>query len=205
MAEETSNSKKWLLWGCGGCLGLSLLTAVVVGVIATMGVSSFQKGSEEAFHKIYGDKATPPAGYLLIAVPMPEGNLVTLTSVEKNESIITVDTKATDEQLAILKSADPESIKTMMQAQGASSGSSNIKIDSQHVVVLGNGKSLVVAQGTLEKDGETHPAAISLIPQNGRLIYAISMGLEGNADRAELETDLVKLVNDSEIDARIPE
>lgn len=203
MAEE-NNTKKWIMWGCGGCLGLVLIIAIVAAVAGASCVGSFQKGSEEAFHKIYGDKTTPPAGYLLIALPMPEGNVVTLTSTEKKLSIIAVDNEATDEQLKIIKEGSPEQLSAMMQARGASSGSNSIAIESQHTATLANGKTIPVAYGTIEKEGETHPAVISLIPQDGRLVYVMSMGLQSTGDQKALEADMLKIVNDSELDDRIP-
>jgi hypothetical protein len=52
---------KWWLIGCGGCLGLLLIIALIGGGVAWFGMDALNKASEKSNQAIFGGSA--PAGY----------------------------------------------------------------------------------------------------------------------------------------------
>ncbi len=61
-----TNKQKWLM-GCGGCLVVLVLLAIVIGIGLMLGINQFKQGSDETTQAIFGDN--PPAGYTTIGIP----------------------------------------------------------------------------------------------------------------------------------------
>lgn len=222
---DDATKKKWMI-GCGGCLGIVVILGVLGGILAYNGVNGLMQASGKSVKGMFGESYDPAAhGYQAIGVPLPTNKsgiqaMVTLINAEKKQMVMAMDMTATPQELATIKSGDPQKIEGFIknsQATGASSSQmqgNEINIENTHLSKLGNGKQVPVAYAKFysRSKGVYTPGTITLVPENGRIVLLLSMDMRNTASDANadfksaqegMEADAIGLVNDSALDDRV--
>jgi hypothetical protein len=226
--QGMSTQKKWLI-GCGGCLGVLLLIAVVLAVLAGMGVDALKNVSNQSVTEIFG-KEFKPEPYKAMGLPLGQKNLknmVLLIEPKSGRTLFAVDTALSPSDAQQLESTDPKHIEAFLKhmseeitshsSRTSSSRLRNIRFDATTTITLPNGKHLPLTKATVE--AERHgavaysPAVATLIPEaNHRLITLISLdpnsgSSQANTDfsdtQADLQKELVHIISNSALDDRL--
>jgi hypothetical protein len=226
--QGMSTRKKWLI-GCGGCLGVVLIVAIALAVLAGMGVNALKDVSNESVSAIFGKDFKPEPN---TAMGLPLGqkelkNMVFMFDQKRGLTVFAIDTEVSPTDARLLKSGDSKQIETFLkhmseEATSHNNSSSSARLRDIHfnatgTVTLPNGKHFPVSKATMEaeKRGETtySPTVAALIPEaNNRLITIIALepnsaSSEPDTDfshaQANLQTEVVRLVSNSALDDRL--
>lgn len=227
-SKGMSTGKKWLI-GCGGCLGILIVLAVVAGIAISTGWNSLQKGSNESVKKLFGESYNSD-GYLAFGMPLNKpvnGSMVMMMASDQSTMIFALDTA--DRQLSLLQKADDKALQTFFDTvgkdfvntaqtrQGATGKFQGLTFQKPHFVTLSGRKRYPVVYAVMktEKQGQATyiPVTAALIPvssQRAVLLLALSPTqsstvAETNFEsvQKELEEKLNLLVQDSELDDRL--
>lgn len=213
MAEGSDNKKKWLMFGCGGCLVVLL---IVVGLLFAAG-SWFQKMGSESSQGIFGEKYQPK-GYTTVPVPVgtPGGSSVAMVSGDA--MILTIKTPIDADSARIIGSGNAGVLKGYMegvvapQLNAANQQGSNgkISLEKMEMIRLANGKSVPASIGTLtqQTNGQTVGLVVMLVPQpENQVVYMMGMGMKRDdiaRQQASLQSRMIAIITDSDIDDRMP-
>ncbi len=213
MAEGSDNKKKWLMFGCGGCLVVLL---IVVGLLVAAG-SWFQKMGSESTQGIFGEKYQPK-GYTAVPVPVGIAGGSSVAMVSGQSMILTIKTPIDADSAKIISSGNEGVLKGYMesvvapQLNAANQQGSNGKIalERMEMVKLPGGKSIPASIGTLtqQANGQTVGLVVMLVPQpDNQVIYMMGMGMKREdiaKQQAGLLAEMTAIVTDSDIDDRMP-
>ncbi len=114
-----STGKKWLI-GCGGCLTLLVVLAIVVVVLISNGWNALQKGSNESVKKLFGDSYNAE-GYLAFGLPLNKpvnGSMVMMLSSDQSTMIFALDTEGLGQRLSLLEKTDDKALQEFFSALG---------------------------------------------------------------------------------------
>lgn len=228
-SQGMSTRKKWLI-GCGGCLGLIVILAIIITIIVAMGWDALNKASGQSVKEIFGPSYNS-SGYTAMGLPLGQPktkNMAMLIGPDGSSIIFAIDTISSPEQEKVLLSQNPAMAQQFFSRMGsefianpsARSGASklrSIQFDTPHYISLGPHKSYPVVYAIVEakRSGKTSfmPCVAVMVPEaNHRLITLISMAPKAAAaevkasfrdDQAELEAELGRLIKDSELDDRL--
>ncbi|WP_303674922.1 hypothetical protein [Vampirovibrio chlorellavorus] len=225
-----STGKKWLI-GCGGCLTVLIILAVVAGVAISTTWNNLQKGSSESVKKLFGESYNS-AGYLAFGLPLNKpvnGSMVMMMSTDQSTMIFALDTEGLGQELSLLQKTDDKALQAFFnglgkdflknsQASQSSTGKfEGLEFQKPHFVTLSAQKRYPVVYAVMEtkKNEQTTyiPVTAALIPvsnQRAVLLLALSpsqsstvAGTPFEAVQKELEEKLNQLVKDSELDDRL--
>jgi hypothetical protein len=225
--QGMSTQKKWLI-GCGGCLGVVVLVAAVVAALAGLGFNALKDVSNQSVQSMFG-KSFNPDPYMAMGLPLEQKNLrnmVMLLNQQRGITIIGMDTELSETEADVLKSGDPKDIEAYLKRMGAQATASSgggssqmrdVRFEGLTTVQLKNGKSFPLSRATVEAERRGtvsySPAVAALLPQpDNRLVVLIALdpinaASKPDADlshpQAALQTEVVRIVNDSELDDRL--
>lgn len=223
-----STRKKWLI-GCGGCLGLFVILTLIIVVAASMGWDALQKASGGSVKAIFGE-SYDTTGYTTMGLPLNQKqvkNMAMLLSNDQGSMIVAIDTQASQAEVDILESGNPEQLQAYFKGLGgqflkssASQGRSklrDIQFAEPHYAQLENGKRYPIVYATVEGENKDKmiymPCVVVLVPETGnRVISLISLAPKAASetplpsfkeDQAQLDAELSRLIKDSELDERL--
>jgi hypothetical protein len=192
-----NNKKAWLI-GCGGCLSVIIIIAIVAGIFIYSSVSELKNASDKTAQGVFGEKL--PEGYFTIGIPVEskkqENNLkmVMMMNTQRQTMVFAVDTfNKNPEQLNAINTANPEELKVLMEGFLEQSNSSNKpngirQIDPIQLGLTG-GKTYPAFDIVLEdKKGNFSPivATFLMYPSNRMVVL---MGMDPNAASESPDTD----------------
>ncbi len=225
------NQTKLLIIGCGGCLGILIVLAVVVGIAISTGWNSLQKGSSESVKKLFGESYNSE-GYLAFGMPLNKpvnGSMVMMMSTDQSAMIFALDTDGLGHELSLLQQSDDKALQEFFnglgkdflknsQASQSSTGKfQGLEFQKPHFVTLSAQKRYPVVYAVMETKKNEQityiPVTAGLIPvsnQRAVLLLALSPTQSSTvadtnfeAVQKELEEKLNLLVKDSELDDRL--
>lgn len=224
-----SNNKKWWIIGCGGCLVALVLLVIGIVALGGLGFNYVKQASEKTTQELLGKNYVPPANYTVIGLPWGQKELksvILMVDAQRGTTIMLIDTVVPPEVGKLLKEGNPQQISKFIQdvstkatsspgSKGAQVDVSDLRLESIHTVKLTNGKTLPLCTAkTYDKNKGTYsPVVVALLPEaEQRLI--IAMGLDPRNASSDpkarfqvayqtLETELLKIVNDSDLDERL--
>src|SRR5687767_14657693 len=103
--QGMSTKKKWLI-GCGGCLGVLLVLAIVISILAGLGFNKLKDVSSQSVQNVFGS-SFKPAPYMAFGLPLAQKNLknmVMMIDQGSGVTIFAVDTEVAEREARILKS-----------------------------------------------------------------------------------------------------
>lgn len=219
-----SSKKKWII-GCGGCLGVVLILAVIAGVVANMGFNAMMQASNESVQKIFGASYKTPPGVQAIGFPIEKlsaeseiKNMVLLMNQDDGEVMFAFDKNMNATEKKLLKDPDPKKVDDYLKSMGqmiisnSEQGSSSnkvrdIRFEGTEMKKAGNGKSfpMTIAVAQLERRGQIiyTPGVAAIIPEaNDHLTVLFGMGGKDHAStdekadfKAGQEALMAKIVN----------
>ncbi len=204
-------NKKWLI-GCGGCLGVVLIIAVVLGGLAYWGADSFMKGSSGAAEALFGET---PSGY----TPMfgmsddtGEGvSMVMMMSLDSGNLLIGLESPADDEDLEAFKSGNVDKLEPMINKALSSSGEGvdNMNVLGVDTLQTNFASVLALRITTTSSSGKTTPALVTFFPlKNNRLRVAMLMNANTRSSRGNAEfkedfefmiSDMTEIINETSV------
>lgn len=211
-------NKKWLI-GCGGCMGLLLILALVLGGLGWWGYNAYMGSSKEALAEIFGD--TPPAGYQpLIGLKLPDSDnpgesmpMTLLINPTGKTMVFAMKTRFTPEQMALLQSDDAAQLGTLIQQAMESTKNADASGDLtvHQVVELDTAKGPVRAlQASIASKRGRVPLIGAFIPQatgqHVKILALMSPGSQSANPDASFEeefgwmtTQLTQVISESGI------
>lgn len=223
----SNNNKKFLIFGCGGCLVIVLIGALVFLALGWMGCNMAMKLSNESVQTIFGEGYDPgKSGYIAIGIPgmgNPElGAAAALINQNTGILLAAVELNADPNQEGSAEEASAEGY--MEQASSYMGGTElagvnmqNMQMDDMRMVKLANGKAFMLMLGKVStnKDQQYSPAAMALLPLHGnRMVILIASATktkadDSNADFApqyqQLEQEISRAVTEGTLDDRLNE
>ena len=222
-----STRKKWLI-GCGGCLGLLALIGIMITVLVSMGWNTLQKVSGDSVKDIFG-KSYDTSGYTALGLPLGEQvRMAMLIAADQSSIIMAMETKAKPADYEKLMSSKPEVIQQYFEGMSeqflaqSSQGSSSAKIEELKLEALHFGKlpagkqyPIIYATAKTQSKGQIAymPAVVVVIPEaQNKVVSLISTAPKSTtedsaadfkADQKALETELDRVIRDSELDDRL--
>jgi hypothetical protein len=199
---DDASKKKWII-GCGGCLVVVILVAILIAVgtvyLGGMGMNALKEASDGAVKDIFGSTYQPSADYTSIGIPFSKmsaktdvKNMVLLIHKKTGMTVLAYDRKMGNMEAEAIHSGDPKQIDQYVKRSGdllisysARGGSSSrlndIRFDGTHMTKAANGKSLSISDTVLEvtQHGELlyTSGVITLIPEDkGQLITLLTIG-----------------------------
>jgi hypothetical protein len=225
-----STKKKWVV-GCSGCLGMVLLLAIGLAVLAGMGVNSVMNVSNQGVATIFGP-SYKPNNYMAMGLPINNRSvkaMALLIGQDKGSLLFAFQTSLPEKQIRILQSGKVQLMQPLLNrmadeavASAQSSGSSAEKINALQLTRIYNlnlspDKVYIVCNATIEveKKGVTYyaPMAITLLPEPaGQLAILAMMNTKDSSSsedtnfapvHEEMQKQLLQLITDSELDDRL--
>jgi hypothetical protein len=225
-----STRKKWLI-GCGACLGLIIVITVVLGIALSMGWSALQKASGDSVKNIFGP-TYQASGYIAVGLPFNQPqikNLAMLMATDKSSLVFAFDTVGNSSQLDVLQQGNQEQLQAYFKkmteqfleidaARGNSSRLQDLQFSNAHYVSLSDNKRYLVVHAAIQTARNQEqlkftPGTVALLPQaENRMVALIALAprnateeiLPDFKDRqTELDAELGRLIQDSELDDRL--
>lgn len=216
------SAKKWLI-GCGGCLAVLVIAAILIAVAGGMAWNGLMSASSGAVREVFGP-SYKPEGYTSIGLPSPGRDvkhIVLMMDMRSGNVVVGVDTHASPADTRLLKSGDPEAVASYIRRIGAQTGGNGkvnmheVRVESVRAVKLSNHKQVLMGavQVASERKGTYSPGAVTLLPEkdNGLVIlFALdprNTSTHPDADftpeQRTLESALLRIIADSELDDRL--
>lgn len=224
-----STQKKWLI-GCGGCLGVLVLLAIVLGVLGWFFGNSLKDMSNKSVQDIFGPNYQPE-GYMAIGMPVGQANvknMVMLLDTRQGKMLIGLDMGVKPGDMQIIKSGNAAQIQkyleqTSAQINESSAAGGNAKVQDirfdtiESVALKPGGIKFPVANTTVqaERKGQISysPAVAALIPEAGNKLVVLvaadpkNSSSDSQADFSEeqktLKTEVLQVIQDSDLDDRL--
>jgi hypothetical protein len=202
----------------------------VLAVLGGTAVKGLMDASNQSVQAVFG-QSYKPEGYTAIGLPTGSKdlkNVVLLMDMQRGSVIVAVDTHIAAEHAKILKSSNAEQIQAYIQKIGEQANSSSqsgsasvdlndIRFDEIQTEKLPNGKQFpmtrAVVKATRKGQEGYSPAVIALLPEPGeKMIVLFAMDAKSTSsnpkadfkvEQQALETQLLELINKSELDDRL--
>ncbi|MBY0450180.1 MAG: hypothetical protein K2X01_06090 [Cyanobacteria bacterium] len=173
VSEPKSANKMWLI-GCGGCLGVILILAIIALGITMWGVNAYNENNTKVSQSLFGGK--PPETFTPLFGMTVKNNTNVMLMVHKGSGhmLVAFETPMKGPEIQALKNGNPAAIAKMAQdamEQGSKSSRSirhrEAKVVGYSEQVLLGGKKLPIIYMQMEQDEDLIPCAIALIPKKG--------------------------------------
>lgn len=197
--------KKWL-WGCGGCLVVVIVIAIVAGVLLWMGASQLGEMGTKANQEIFGSSDAPSGYVTTFGIQMEDTNMVLLMNQATDSMLLAMkmpDKKGEFKQLQ----EDPQKAMALMEGMMAQSGQGrrgSMKFVGITSLKLVPGKHFAM-KSLMEKDGQTSPAVMTILPypdDHMAMLMMISLSPSGGEDEdtyADMADSLSDVINESKL------
>ncbi|MBY0402391.1 MAG: hypothetical protein K2X66_00690 [Cyanobacteria bacterium] len=118
------SKKAWLI-GCGGCLTVIIIAAIILGI---WGYSSFTESSNKSAKAVFGEKL--PEGYIPFGIPMGKSDtdnqhFVMLVNGTSGKFMMALEMPSEDPATMATLLQNPEALSATIESQLAQSGSSS--------------------------------------------------------------------------------
>ena len=221
---QSGAKKKWII-GCGGCLVILAILAVLLFMLGGVFIGNMQKTSDQSLKGIFGEHQ--PSGYTAFALPIGQGEFRSMIFMMNPQGIVILgaDVTAPESDIRMLSGGDTAKIEQYIRQFGAKADQSTaasqvsmegLALQNTRRLKLANGKGFVISDARVESErkGTVSPGVIGLLPQGkDRLIGLFVMDAKttsGNAQAdfdaewRQLETELERVVTESDLDDRLP-
>jgi hypothetical protein len=223
-----STKKKWVV-GCGGCLGILVIFATLIAILAGMGINSLATISNQSVAAIFGP-TYKPEGYMAMGLPTGSKNVKHLAMLIRTQPALLVfaaQTKLPQDQADLIRSGKIHQLQALLKqmtaeaAQSSSSGSSSkfrsLRFDQMYNLNLAPNKIYTVCNITIEMDRRGTvayiPTSAALLPEadNEMVVLAAFNPNDASTDpeakfdnlQKNLQEQVLKVIHDSELDDRI--
>lgn len=225
-----STQKKWLI-GCGGCLGVLVILAIVLTALAWFVGNAVKDVSNKSVQQIFGPNYKAE-GYTAIGLPLGQANvknMVLLINPQQGKTLVALDMAVSPSDMQVIKSGQQAQVKKYLettstqisQSSSARSGSTkveDIRIDAiESVALQPGGKQLPLANATVKAEQRKQisysPAVAALIPEaNNRMVVLIATDpqtstTDNQADfssqQKTLRDEVLQIIKDSDLDERL--
>lgn len=173
VSEPKSSNKKWLI-GCGGCLGVLLILAIIALGVTMWGVNAYNENNTKVSQALFGGK--PPESFTPLFGMAVKNNTNVMLMVHKGSGhmVIAFDAPMKGPEIMALQKGDPAAIAKMAQDAMDKGSKSSRSIRHREAKVVGyseqillGGKKLPIIYLQMEQDEDVIPCAVGLIPKKG--------------------------------------
>lgn len=224
-----STKKKWVV-GCGGCLGVVLIFAVICAVLASLGFNSLISMSNQAVAAIFGPSYKPKE---YTAMGMPTAiqnfkNIAMLINYKAGDMVIAAQTELPADQAELVRSGKLQQLQAMLkqminETEGQSRSDKgkvkSVRFNQTYNLKLTPNQTYTVCNATIEMEGKGGaiaylPISTAFLPEdNNGLVVLVAMNpyhknsADPNANfdaiQKEMQEQVLQIIKDSELDDRL--
>ncbi len=189
VSEPKSSNKKWLI-GCGGCLGVILILAIIALGITMWAVNAYNENNTKVSQSLFGGK--PPETFTPLFGMSVKNNTNVMLMVHKGSGhmLVALDMPMKGPEIQAMQKGDPAAIAKMAQDAMDKGSKSSRSIRHREAKVVGyseqillGGKKLPIIYMQMEQDADVIPCAVALIPKKGAQgLVLLSMDPTGTSE-----------------------
>ncbi|MBK8190347.1 MAG: DUF3185 family protein [Vampirovibrionales bacterium] len=176
-------NKKWIM-GCGGCLGLILVLALIIGGLSLWGFNAYQGAAKETVAELFNGK--PPADYQpIFSIKLPDSKrsgesvpFSMLINKRTKTMLFAIRMALSQADLAKINSRDPKQLEAFLQevVNSANNPNANGEVSVNRVLDLKTARGPVhaVEASASTKKGKM-PALCAFLPDGGERVKVLAM------------------------------